>query len=1457
MSSSVTIKALGLYTQPNKVSLPPGALVEATNVVIRRDNVIEPTRGFNFYGNSFGTDTDRAKQVAFYKNRLLRHYSNIIQFDSDGSGTFSNFTGNFTEPTTGIRIKHTEQNGNFYFTTSNGVYKISASDASQLGNTSNPVPAGGVKAIDVKADINTTLGNQSGFMSQDSAAAYRVVWATKDANQNLIQGTPSQRVQVYNSLLTLLLEDYSRFLRALDLINSSLISNDNYLSTYNLPITAAATQLQTNLISTATAIDNDLLYANDTGTGAPLTISAFSINSQIATVTFSAGDPRNYWSVGSRIYLTGFATIGGYNPNGFQTIASLNATTITFNTPVFQPININSNSVANPTVVTTSLAHNLATGNTADIESVVGSAPAINGIQTVTVTSSTTFTVPVNVTTGGTGGTVTFISGSAASVTGTSINSYEYRYIVNNGDANFPTSLVASTIDTPATHQELLLIQDTLKRIIIRVQSEPNATISSALQSAYISPLELTTSANVKVTFTIPAGITTDYFYDVYRSDVVEALQTQSLLTDVVPSDELSLVYEKFVTTTDLSAGTISFIDTTPDAFKGAFLYTNASTGEGISQANDVPPLCQDINQFKNYLFFANTQTRQRLSINLLGVTNMINNYNSNTPPKITITDGTTINTYAFTLGTKQVTSVTLTAGNTYNTSGTSNYFEIYSANNQQLYYVWFQQGTSTDPAISNAIGIRVNTSSGQTATQVATDTRNAINQFIQDFTATNLNAVITITNVNVGITTHADTLTHSMPVSFSISTTTSGDGEDASNKKVLLANLASVSQSIDATANSLVRVVNQNSSEIVYLYYTSGATTLPGQMLMESRTLTPNPIYIVAESSITGGSFNPDISPDFTITNTLANPTVVTTSGTNNYNTGDKVIIFNNNGTPALYGTYTITKISGTTFSVPVNVTVAGTSGVVIALKNAEVTQNEVAPNRIYYSKVSQPEAVPTVNFLDIGAKNKAILRIFPLRDSLFVFKEDGLFRISGETDPFNVALFDLSCILLAPDSLDAVNNLLYGWTVQGIQSVNEAGASIISRPIDTVILPTGTSNFPNFKTATWAVGYNADNAYYVFTCSSTSDTLATICYRYSTLTNSWTTLARTATCGVVSPSNTDDKLYIGAGDVNFTESERKTFSRLDYCNRQYTDTLSTGQYFGNQLKVSDVAKYSIGDVLTQDQTLGIFEFNTFLRKLDVDSKLTYKNYYNNLKAIPGDNLSIDLDAVITQIANDAGRQSYAGATSAATYTALTPTGSTFAQLASNYQALIVLLNADNGLGFHNYSYLNDTTTQEVIVTNVNVLSNTITVNLALDFIQGPTTLFKSFSTSFTYAPQTMGDPLFLKHLREMTVIFETRAFSSANINFSSDLIPVFQMIPFTFDGPGLFGLSGSSMGFGSGYFGGASNSAPLRTYIPRNYQRCRYLNIQFQHNVAREFWSILGTTITGEVQQSTRAYR
>lgn len=1546
-SQTVILNAAGLITSPNELSREDGALIEASNVLIRRDGIIEQRRGYNLYGSELPEVNARVKQLTTYRNRILRHYSNKLAFDSNAQGAFLDFASSVFETEAGLRIKFVESNGNLYFTTSDGIKKISARDPNDFTTDAGFVTsAGAVKAVDIDGEIIYTPGSQSAFLPQDGAVAYRVVWAYKDLNNNLILGSPSQRAVVGNPMIQLLIRDYMRLLDVLDNLEntpltSARINDKNYVETLGLTLNASPSDLRTNLLALTTKLDNDIFLA-DQGAVTPLQISSATVSSGVCTVTFSSGDPSQYLSPGSNIMLSGFAPASG-TLNEQQVVTTVSATELTFNT--------------------------------------------VAGNGAVTLTSA-------------------------------EIHYYEFR---NLQEPSVPS--------LPATNDELVEMQDYISDILLVMSLTPD-TIISATDKTVTDQLDVTTTSTVELRITIPDGINSNYFFQVYRSPVAQATGANSF-EDVIPSDELQQVYEAFPTTEELEAGEITIEDVTPDAFRGANLYTNASTGEGILQANEPPPFAKDINRYRNSVFYANTRTNHSMSLNLLGVQQMIEDYDLGEIPKITISNGDTTNTYSFITGQQEITEIETVAD--VADSLNSTYFLIDSVENQ--FYVYFETTVAVDPAIPNRTGIKVNIATNDTADTVAQRLRDKLSTYLDDFIATvNTNTVevicvevgetpdavdgntgFTITNTQQGrgervqpqITEiqaiQATDLTGVGPADyFTINTTLDRNryyvwfnvgaatdpgisgrdgleiilgGAETANQvaqliadvlpsdqfetevvgslvtviniqygtttdaaefvvnagftitttqdgalDVLLSPLASPARAVDATSRSFVRVINKNPGESVYGYYLSSAFDVPGKMLLQARSLqNQNPFYVLGNNENTGLSFNPDIGPEGFITSiTASNPTVITTSIPHGMLTGDQVVMSATDSVPNADGLWTVTVLSSTTFSIDLQVDVAGTEGSFIRAINSLFSENEEKSNRIYFSKYQQPEAVPLVNYFDVGAQDKAILRIFPMRDSLFVFKEDGLYRISGETAPFQLELFDSSFITLAADSVNIANNVIYAWTTQGIQQLTEGGSGEpISRKIDNTILRLQSANFPNFKTATWGIGYESDNSYIVFTVQKMTDTVAQIGYRYSTLTDSWTTFNLSKTCGVVNPA--DDKMYLAASDVAYIEKEKKTFSRLDYSDREYSTVISGNALLNNTIILPSVTQFEVGDVVVQDQTITTFQFNTMLKKLDMDSGVADSDYYSTLGIRAGSNprsalilfatkldsdsgisytqfldniedksgtitdISEDDNTIITSVGHglldgriviidssdstpsingtyavtviDADRFSIpVRVTVGGTAGNWQTVGSNFADMKVCYNFIMNTLNSDTGVAFNNYALINNNTIQEAIIDNINRITKTITLNLTLDYLVGDITIHKAIESSFTYSPNTMGDPINHKHIWEATLMFETRTLTRGTLSFKTDLLPEFKSVPFKLDGNGIFGHTEN---FGDGFFGGLSNSAPFRTYVPRQCQRCRFMIVRFVHKVAREDYRVNGTTLTGEIGLSSRAFR
>ncbi len=1474
MASQVTLQANGLNFSPNNLSLPQGSLLVADNVIIRRDNVVESRRGFNTYSEALGSSIDRMKQLIEYKGRLLVHFSDTLAFDTltdnvDGRKIFDDFAGSYSETSPGLRIKSIEANKNLYFTTSEGIKRISARTAADFTTDSGFIqPAGAVQALDFTALLDISQGETSGFLPSDSAVAYRVVWGYKDLNDTLVLGVPSDRIVVYNFISDQMAMDINGLCVVLDTINQSpcMINDGDYASSFYTPANSTGSTLLNNVLNLAEKLDLNILFADSAS--APLSMggaATYQIANNTVTITFDSGTPNNFLASQDKVILTGFTEP---TVNTVQTIDSADATTITF------------------TIATT-----------ADTGPSPIPAPA-------------------------------------------EIYSYNYRDIINTGDELYPDPLSDLVLSVPPTSEQLRNINDTLTRIVERLKVELDGVIPTALQTAYVTPFSMTERANVELTITIPSNINDSYFVQIYRTRNFTADGTQSLGDTggipIVPDDEMRLVAELFPTSSDISAEEIQFLDNYPEELiiNNTNLYTNPNTGDGTLQANYQPPFAKDINTFKNYTFFSNTKTKYQIPIfQLLGVSNITTN------DKITISNGTDTNTYTFVTGVQQITTILFNMADLT----ASDYITIYSANDEKIYdFYYVVDAMGTAPVNAGHIAVPVNVLSTFNDNELAQRSMDTINEFVYDFDVVeDTLPTIQITNVNEGITTDA-TSTVNAGTPFTIVTTVDGNGEDASQQQVLLSSLPSAAQAIDETARSFIRVINKQADSPVNAYYISGGNTPPGQINIVNKELSDAAFYIIGSNSGIGSSFNPDISPintDIDV-NTAADPTVVETTSPHGLQNGETIIITNSNSSPDINGKWPVTVIDTTHFSVPVDVSLGtpGSQGVWSRTSDIEYATNEVRPNRLYYSKVNQPDAVPLLNYLDVGAQDKAILRIFPLRDSLFIFKEDGLFRVSGEIAPFVLALFDASCVLTAPDSVDVCNNEIYAWTLKGISKVNETGAANnVSRPIDTEILRLGSSAYPNFTTVTWGVGYDSDDTYTVYTNKNIDDEVATLGFTYNNITNTWTNVDRSQTCGIV--LDTNDKLYMGNGDENHIDQERKNFDRTDYSDDDFEVELAGSSIFSNNtmLKLTSVSDIAVGDVFVQEQDLTIYLFNKILLELDNDPTVQDDDYFASLKAVPGvdlreriESLSVKLDTdpgllggyfdridtkmgtilsnavglptVVTtgtppstpvahelvngRIITITGTQTpesipvlsgdyeitdagifgtsttfeigidvnTAGGTGLSWSTA--PNESSFQDIKACFNAIVARLNSDPGATYSTYKEVTNTTSFEAVVTNVNTLTRKVTLNVIQQWVVGPITVYKAIDKKLVYAPETMGDAISYKQVREATVMLESRAVTNFSVFFSTDLIPEFFEVEFTGSGNGIFG-SYANPGFGYGFFGGMGNAAPFRTIVPLKSQRCRYLIIQVEHDVAREKFVLNGVTLTGEVGKSTRAYR
>lgn len=289
--------------------------------------------------------------------------------------------------------------------------------------------------------------------------------------------------------------------------------------------------------------------------------------------------------------------------------------------------------------------------------------------------------------------------------------------------------------------------------------------------------------------------------------------------------------------------------------------------------------------------------------------------------------------------------------------------------------------------------------------------------------------------------------------------------------------------------------------------------------------------------------------------------------------------------------------------------------------------SDNEALPNIVYVSKLEEPEAVPLVNQISVGAENKAILRIFALKDSLIVLKEDGVFRIDGDSiDNYQATIIDNTVYCLVANSAALLNNQVYFLSNQGICVATPTSVNILSRNIElpiTAILGSST-----LVAQTSAAAYESERLYLLSTLSPNTST-ASIVYAYNTLTEAWTSWDQTFVNGIVGPG---DRLYTISTD-NKIKKERKNQNKLDYCDESYSVTVvsvasdklsavitsaSITPQSGDVLVKSDVISRikTVAATLNPNEYTLTFEFQTNLAAADTPT--LYKKFETRIKHAP-----------------------------------------------------------------------------------------------------------------------------------------------------------------------------------------------------------------------------------------------
>lgn len=174
----------GLYTAPNPLKAPEGALVRADNVVVRTPGLLEPRRGFSKLPSLSGVGN--ILSMAVFQSQI------IVTTDAGYATSYLSpaYAGTYQPPDASNPTRYAQANKSLYFTTASGVQKLDA--------VAGPVVAAGTPPV-FRWDATTlnTVGNV--WLANGSSVAYRAVIGRYDANGYLMLSEPTQWFSITNT----------------------------------------------------------------------------------------------------------------------------------------------------------------------------------------------------------------------------------------------------------------------------------------------------------------------------------------------------------------------------------------------------------------------------------------------------------------------------------------------------------------------------------------------------------------------------------------------------------------------------------------------------------------------------------------------------------------------------------------------------------------------------------------------------------------------------------------------------------------------------------------------------------------------------------------------------------------------------------------------------------------------------------------------------------------------------------------------------------------------------------------------------------------------------------------------------------------------------------------------------------------------------------------------------------
>ncbi len=638
----------------------------------------------------------------------------------------------------------------------------------------------------------------------------------------------------------------------------------------------------------------------------------------------------------------------------------------------------------------------------------------------------------------------------------------------------------------------------------------------------------------------LPAGIAAGDRVEIYRT-----LNVAPETSD--PGDEMFLATSYTVATADVVNGYIparTVWDATPDAMLGEALYTNVSQ-QGILGSNERPPLAKALARWSRCLWLGNTTERASLALEVASVfdasyadswrdglhfSTKTVDFTSGSPTVVpTSVAGLKVGQYVsdstttqgpLTAGTRVpaltkiesiTTIITISSHSDITTGGSADYLEFtgipststgVGAADTWRRIKWDASLTSIGLA---AVGADANAAAANLATAIATT-------FSRDVTIAVLSG--TAAGAEVRIT---DAEGHGVPITIS---ETNPGAVTVSYELTMSANALASGSSVTMYAHDYVEI-----DGVEFYFGDEGGGSITGA----TGGVTPRVIGI--DNAISGSETSLTLARKAVVGIMYAVSSYTIAGGTS----FDVLAIADDTvaSTPLWYlaeekigqtGFLLLRRTPGgaaVTFDAPVR------PAAFRPLASSLTSESGERPARLWYSKPDEPEAFPPVNYIDVGDVRSAILALVPLDDVLLVWKEDGLFRVTGSPPGGwvvdEVQASGVPVRLLAPGVTTTLDDVCYAWTDRGVVRTAGDAVQVISTDVAAELRPY-QQLFPRGNTSTKRGAYMFSHPrlglVILAVPSAASDDSAAVWYVLHAASGRWSTWARTDRCAAYDPA-------------------------------------------------------------------------------------------------------------------------------------------------------------------------------------------------------------------------------------------------------------------------------------------------------------------------------------------------